>query len=134
MAGRSCRILKLCSDFRSTEYEIHEAEPRISQLAWSSLINYQDKEIFVLGGRSGGRYAAPKSLVENYNVATNRWSTETPSLQEARAGASGCSLPDYIYIFCGMKEQRIRLNSIERLRILTLEKPRMFVDPEWQLI
>lgn len=93
-----------------------------------------DKEIFVIGGRSGGRYAAPDRVVENYTVATNTWSTEMPSLVEARAGASGCSMPGYIYIFCGMKEQRNRLNSIERLRIIAVDKPKLIVDREWQLI
>ena len=57
-----------------------------------------------------------------------------PSLVEARAGASGCSMPGYIYIFCGMKEQRNRLNSIERLRIIAVDKPKLIVDQEWQLI
>ena len=57
-----------------------------------------------------------------------------PSLVEARAGASGCSLPGYIYIFCGMKEDRNRLNSIERLRIIAVDKPKLIVDREWQLI
>ena len=57
-----------------------------------------------------------------------------PSLVEARAGASGCSLPGYIYIFCGMKENRIRLNSIERLRIIVDDEPKLIVDREWQLI
>lgn len=57
-----------------------------------------------------------------------------PSLVEARAGASGCSLPGYIYVFCGMKEDRIRLNSIEQLQIFADDKPKLFVDREWQLI
>ena len=57
-----------------------------------------------------------------------------PSLVEARAGASGCSLPGYIYIFCGMKENRHRLNSIERLRIIAVGKPKLIVENEWQLI
>ena len=125
----------MCSDYGSTEYYVRDVEPRNNELSWPSLINYRDKEIFVIGGRSSGlSKSAPVHTVENYTVATNTWSNETPSLVEARAGASGCSMPGYIYIFCGMKEDRIRLNSIERLRIIADDKPKLFVDRDWQLI
>ena len=109
-------------------------EPRNNRLEWPTLINYRDKDIFVIGGRSGDRNSAPYRIVENYTIASNTWSNEMPSLIEARAGAGGCRLPGYIYIFCGMKEQRNRLNSIERLRIIAVDKPKLIVDREWQLI
>ena len=122
------------SDYGLTEYYARNVEPRNNQFNWPTLINYQDKDIFVVGGRTGDRDAAPDRIVENYTVATNMWSNEMPSLVDARAGASGCSLPGHIYIFCGMKENRIRLNSIERLRIIANDRPKLFVDREWQLI
>ena len=56
-----------------------------------------------------------------------------PSLKVARAGASSCHLSDNVYVFCGMIGNRIRLNSIERLRVITL-KPKLQVEVEWELI
>ena len=91
--------------------------------AWPSLVNYNDKIIFVIGGRMGGRFAAPKNTVESYDLGKGMWRDSMPVLNEARAGASGCSMPNYVYIFCGMREHRKRLNSIERLRIITLNRP-----------
>ena len=88
----------------------------------------------MIGGRAGDRNSAPYRIVESYTIASNTWSNEMPSLVEARAGAGGCRLPGYIYIFCGMKENRIRLNSIERLRIIADDRPKLIVDREWQLI
>ena len=106
--------------------------PRTRILSWSSLCNYLDKIIFVMGGRCGGRYSPPETTVESYNLRLDTW-MEMPSLKVARAGASSCQLASHVYIFCGMKEKRIRLNSVERLRVIALE-PRLLVEDSWQLI
>ena len=82
----------------------------------------------MIGGRYIGRDIPPERIVEYFTISTNTWSFDVPSLVEARAGASGCRLPGYIYIFCGMKEDRIRLNSIERLQIIADDRPKLFVD------
>ena len=132
MTGKLCRILKLCTD--ADLYDVMNLEPRKNMFAWPSLVNYHDKIIFVIGGRCGGRFAAPKNTVESYDLGKGAWRDSMPSLVEARAGASGCSLPNYVYIFCGMKENRKRLNSIERLRIITLERPSQQLEERWELI
>ena len=74
----------------------------------------------------------PQKYVESFELAKNRWS-EMPELNVPRAGLSSCYLGDQIYAFAGMKENRKRLNSIERLRVVAV-KPSLIVVPKWELI
>ena len=101
---------------------------------WVGLCNVEEKFIFAIGGRLSGwsQYCEPQKSVECHELAKNTW-TEIPDLNVPRAGLSSCYLEEYIYAFCGMKENRQRLSSLERLRIVTVS-PRLNTVPEWELI
>ena len=56
-----------------------------------------------------------------------------PELNIGRAGVSNCLLAEHVYVFCGMTENRKRLCSIERLRIVAYE-PIINTVTAWELI
>ena len=109
-------------------------QPRIQELNWVGLCNVEEKFIFAIGGRLPGwdQYCMPQKYVESFDLARNKWS-EMPELNVPRAGLSSCHLGDHIYAFAGMKKKRKRLNSIERLRVVSVQ-PSLIVVPEWELI
>ena len=65
------------------------------------------------------QYCLPQKYVESFDLASKRW-TEMPELNEPRAGLSSCYLGEHVYAFCGMRQNRERLNSIERLRVVRM--------------
>ena len=87
----------------------------------------------MIGGRTGDRKSAPSESVESHSLDLSKW-TIMPSLIVPRAGASSCYVSDHVYIFCGLKQDRIRLNSIERIRSIAIGPTRLQTDTDWQLI
>ena len=54
-----------------------------------------------------------------YNINENAW-TDAPEMNYARHHHSGCTMSDYVYVFCGSSYINSNLNSIERLNVSDL--------------
>ena len=78
----------------------------------ASLINFKDDFFFLSGGSTEDNIISDS--VEKYNISANKW-TNGPKLNQERYRHSGCSLNEYIYVFCGTNQEFMRINSIESL-------------------
>ena len=73
--------------------------------------------------------------VDCYNETEDSWSTR-PELNTSRCGASALNLGHYVYVFCGMTDNRQRLSSFERLDLdkLSRAKVAQTEDPTWEIV
>jgi len=81
-------------------------------------VNVNDKFVFLIGGLL---YPTNQALatVSRYEIATNSWS-KGPQLNIARCNSSACFLGGNIYVFGGQNRQYQMTNSIEKLRVASL--------------
>jgi len=88
-----------------------------------SLVNYDNKYIFALGGAIQTRswnYQA-SAICERYDIKQNKWFLVKP-LNEAKYGIIGCYMNSNIYSICGyLTEGNKFSNQIERLNLLDNE-------------
>ena len=123
------------SDDQVGNYKIEKRQKRINRNSWPSLCSFRDEHVFVIGGRRS-KYD-PNDLhhnsVECYNLHADSWML-LPNLHKARAGAGSCQFKDCVFVFCGVIEARVRLNSIERLRVIKSDQNSIQVEQNWTLI
>ena len=85
----------------------------LTHRAAPSICNYVEEFIFFSGGFDPNTMESIKT-VDIYDVHTDRWSTDAPPLNQARAFHSSCALGNMLYVLCGRQKNRL-INSIESI-------------------
>ena len=79
----------------------------------TSLVNFKNKFIFLIGGSSVQDSKITLDSVHKYDIENNSWSA-TSTLNHVRAQHASCTLNEFIYVFNGL-DYRNFVSSIERL-------------------
>lgn len=100
---------------QTSRVKIHETgmAAALTHRAAPSICNYVEEFIFFSGGFDPNTMESIKT-VDIYDVHTDRWSTDAPPLNQARAFHSSCALGNMLYVLCGRQKNRL-INSIESI-------------------
>lgn len=98
---------------QTSRVKIHETgvAAALTHRAAPSICNYVEEFIFFSGGFDPNTMESIKT-VDIYDVHTDRWSTDAPPLNQARAFHSSCALGNMLYVLCGRQKNRL-INSID---------------------
>lgn len=75
-----------------------------------------------------------EGTVDQYFIDSDIWTDDTPLLNVARQGHSSCALGENIYVFGGVGEGNVDLNSIERLNLNVANLLNDDFQSQWTLI
>ena len=87
----------------------------------------EEKFVFVAGGLNE---TGILNSVDRFNIQAKKWET-MPQMNIARQGAGSCSMKGEVYVFCGVTNNYVILNSVEKLTNAGGINGQV---PHWQLI
>ena len=86
-----------------------------------SLVNFDDRYIFVCGGRNLSDTRDFLKSVDRYDAKLDKWgdTKKQPTLKIGRMSHSSCALGDFIYVLAGYNLKNKVLDGMERMNART---------------
>ena len=87
-----------------------------------SLVNFDDRYIFVSGGRNLSDTRDFLKSLDRYDVTLDKWgeTKKQPTLKIGRMSHSSCALGDFVYVLAGYNLKNKVLDSMEKMNARTL--------------